>query len=103
MNNDYCLVFVDGSLLSFLFLSPQKFEVATSLKHLLKGGWVPVINENFDSAPTKQVLIDINWKHDYLLLIKIIENQIKELQKGKTSSGITTMLMSSGNIGTLKG
>ena len=60
MNNDYCLVFVDGSLLSFLFLSPQKFEVAPSLKHLLKGGWVPVINKNFDSAPTKQVLIDIN-------------------------------------------
>ena len=61
MNDDYCLVFVDGSLLSFLFLSPpQKFEVATSLKHLLKGEWVPVINNKFDSAPTKQGLIDLN-------------------------------------------
>ena len=56
MNNDYCLVFVDGPLLPFLFLaSPKNFEVATSLKHLLKGGWVPVINKNFDSEPTKQV------------------------------------------------
>ena len=61
MNNDYCLVFVDGPLLSFLFLASQKnFEVAASLKHLLKGGWVPVMNNNFDSAPTKQVLIDLN-------------------------------------------
>ena len=60
MNNDYCLVFVDGSLLSFLFLSHQKFGAATSLKHLLKGGWVHVINTNFDSAPTKQLLIDLN-------------------------------------------
>lgn len=81
MNNDYCLFFVDGPLLPFLFLASQKnFEVAASSKHLLKGGWVPVINNNFDSAPTKQVLIDLNWKHDYLLLIKIIKQQIKELK-----------------------
>ena len=61
MNNDYCLVFVDGPLLPFLFLASQKnVEVAASLKRLLKDGWVPVINNNFDSAPTKQVLIDFN-------------------------------------------
>ena len=49
MNNDYCLVFVDGPLLPFLFLASQKkFEVAASLKHLPKGGLVPVINNNRD-------------------------------------------------------
>ena len=55
----------------------KKFEVATSLKHLLKGEWVPVINKKFDSAPTKQGLIDLNWKHDYLLLIKSLSNKLR--------------------------
>ena len=40
MNNDYCLVFVDGPLLPFLFLASQKnFEVAASLSTYLKVGW----------------------------------------------------------------
>ena len=88
----------------FLFLaSPKNFEVATFLKHLLIGWRVLVINtclKNFDSAPTKQVLIDRNQKHGHLLLIKTIKQQIKELKKAKTSSSITTMLMPLGNKGT---
>ena len=93
MNDDCCLVFVDGSLLSYLFLASPgnliSFEVAISLKHLLKGGWVPFINKNFDSAPTKQVptrlhcLSILTESLTIFCLSKSLSNKLRNWKKRK--------------------